>query len=237
MSVAPIKINVAQPKDLFQIKAQAFIQILQHAHRFWEMNNPKSEYAYGILVGSIENRTRTVTEAIPVLHASEASVVFDDAFYKHWDDYNALKMEMEQTDLCIGWYKVIDRDMKFKAPDVRNQVKMQTLNPKNVALLLDPEKFITDQEYGFSVFKLMGDKIFHEMCDFAKIPWEIMEIGADVDKVVNMVLEMIRKYHTDQPYIEEIDEVKPPPPPPPEEGEDDGNYIDVKIDPNAPFFF
>jgi hypothetical protein len=239
LSTPRIQIAINQPKDLFQMKANAFITILNHAHRFWQKDNPKSEYAYGMLSGYIEGTTRIVTEAIPLLHAPSSDIVFDESFFKHWDDLNLLKQELESIESCIGWYKIITGDFKFKAPDIRNQVKIQSLNPKYIALLLDPSKLLDEDEYGFSIFKLNGDRIFHEMCDYVKIPWEIMEIGQDVDKVVNSVIDMIRLYHSDKPFVEELEEVKVPIPPPSEDGkdEDDGEYVTPKMDPNAPFFF
>ncbi len=71
--------------------------------------------------------------------------MFDEDFFKQWDDINKLKEDLDSTERCIGWYKVIDRDMKFKAPDIGNQVKIQTLDKRNIALLLDPIKYLQER--------------------------------------------------------------------------------------------
>jgi hypothetical protein len=232
-----IKINVSPPKENFHIKPTAFITILLHASRFWQAKNPKPQYSFGILIGKYEGSTRIVTEAIPITHKPQSEEVFQEDFFKHWDDMNALKEEIDAPERCIGWYKVIERDLKLKAADIRNQVKVQTLDRRNVAFLLDPRKFLTDMkgDYGFSVFYLKGDRIFHEMCDYDKMQWEVLEVGADVDKVVQMVIEMIRKYHSDKPFVEEIDEVKVPIPPK-QEGDEEGDYVTPAVDPKQPFF-
>jgi len=237
MSVARnLKINLNAPKETVQLKPNVFMTILLHTHRFWRLNSPKSEYAFGLLVGRNEGTTRIITEAIPLMHSPKSDVVFDEDFYKHWDDVNALKEDCDSLDRCIGWYKVIERDMKFKAADIRNQVKIQTLDKRNIALLIDPTKYIQEGEYGFSIFHLLGDRMFHEMCDFAKIPWEITELGSETDKVVQFVMEMIKKYHSDKPFVEEIDETKVPIPEKKEGEQEEGDYITPKQDPNQPFF-
>jgi hypothetical protein len=51
-----------------------------------------------------------------------------------------------------------------------------------------------------------------------------------------MVLEMIQKYNSDKPFVEEIDEIKIPEPIQ-DDGADEGEYITPKEDPNQPFFF
>jgi len=237
MSAPKIQIKMPAKKEYCNVKPMAFITILQHIHRFWKKNDPKSEFAYGILIGKYEGTTRVITEAIPVLHSSKADVVFEESFYKHWDDYNKLKQELDSREECIGWYKTVDREIKFRAQDIRNQVKIQTLNPKNIAMLIDPQSFLEDKGYGFSIFHLIQSAgIFHEMCDSDKMPWEVLELGPDVDKVVNMVIEMIQKFPTDTPFVEELDEVKVPEIPK-DDGDDDGEYITPRIDPNAPVFF
>ncbi len=83
--------------------------------------------------------------------------------------------------------------MKFKAKDIRNQVKIQTDTPDAVAMLLDPEAFFNDDGYGFSFYRLNKGQSshLHEMCEDEKIPWEIAQLGNDVDKVVSLVAELI----------------------------------------------
>ena len=78
--------------------------------------------------------------------------------------------------------------------------------------------------------------MFHEMCDFDKMPWEVVEIGSDIDKLVQLVTEFIKKYYTDKPFVEELDESESPDPTKEEGGEDEGEYITPKMDPNSPFF-
>jgi JAB1/Mov34/MPN/PAD-1 ubiquitin protease len=208
-----------------------------HIHRFWKKNDTNSEFAYGILMGTMDERIRTITEAIPILHSKDPDLVFGDEFFKHWDDLNKLKQDLESNEMCIGWYKIMDHFGKFKAKDIRNQVKIQTLGMRNIAILIEPDKFLDEDEYGFSVFRLKSSaNMFHEMCDYKKIEWEIMELGSDVDRTVNMVLDLITKYSTDTPYVEEIDEFQMP------EiiddgNDDDGEYVTPDIDPNAPIFY
>ena len=188
------------------------------------------------MIGKFENTARIITEAIPLLHQASSDLVFDEDFFKQWMISIGSKKTWTLPERRIGWYKVIDRDMKFKAPDIRNQVKIQTLDKRNIALLLDPIKYLQEGEYGFSVFHLLGDRMFHEMCDFDKMPWEVVEIGSDIDKLVQLVTEFIKKYYTDKPFVEELDEVKVPIPTKEEGGEDEGEYITPKMDPNSPFF-
>ena len=196
------------------------------------------KFAYGILMGKFEDKVRIITEAIPILHNDHADVVFGESFYKHWDDFNKLQEELESGIQCIGWYKVIERDLRLMAPDIRNQVKIQSLANNNICLLLDPSKFLEDGEYGFSVFSLVKSAgIYHEMCESMRIPWEVVELGADVDKTVNLVLDMIGKYKKKQPFVEEMDEIKVPEFESDGDDHDDGGYVTPDFDPNAPVFY
>ena len=233
-----IQIKAPVVRDFAQIKPTAFMDILMHVHRFWGKDNPDSKFAYGILIGKFEKRTRVITEAIPILHHDRADLVFDETFYKHWDDLDKLKDELDSQEKCIGWYKVIERDMKFRATDIRNQVKIQSLYRGNIALLLDPNAFLDNQDYGFSIYHLLksGDH-YHEMCDDAKIAWEILELGNDVDKTVNQVIDMINKYPTEKPFIEEIDEFEMPEITPDDGDDDAGGYVTPEFDPNAPVYY
>lgn len=238
MSKTPnLKINVSAPKDQIQIKPIALINIYLHAYRFWKIKDPKPQYSYGFCLGKFEGSTRVITEVIPLIHSPKSDLVFEEDFYKHWDDLNAMKEDIEAPERCIGWYKVIEGDMKFRAQDIRNQVKIQTLDKRNISFLLDPRKYFDTGDYGFSVFHLKGDRIFHEMCDYEKIPWEIAEVGGDVDKVVQFISEMIRKYNSDKPFVEELEETKVPIPEKSPDDKDEGDYVTPAVDPNQPFFF
>ncbi len=237
-----ININIQQPQELCKIKPFALIKLFLHSYRFWNEFGKDSKYAYGILVGKHSGDTRIVEKIVPILHSDHSEAVFDEEFYKHWDDLNELEEELESGLFNIGWYKVIEMSpMKFRARDIRNQVKIQTEDPNAIALLLNPESFLKNEGYGFSIFRLekgMSSHL-HEMCEHRKIPWEISELGNDVDKTVNLIIELIDKYDTEKPYIEEIDEAEVP-----DTGgydwdeDDDGGYVTPDIDPNQqPGFF
>ena len=83
MSVAPnLKINLNNtPKELVQIKPNVFMTILLHTYRYWRLNDPKSEYSFGILVGRFEGTNRVINEAIPIMHNPKSDVVFDEDFF------------------------------------------------------------------------------------------------------------------------------------------------------------
>src|SRR6056297_1461624 len=104
-----LKINIQQPQEMCKIKPFALAKIYLHAHRFWSSDLSKAEYAYGILVGNYQGETRVVEKVVPVLHSERSEVVFDDKFYKHWEDLNTLEEELESGLFNIGWYKVVER--------------------------------------------------------------------------------------------------------------------------------
>ena len=237
-NIQKIQINVPEVQDLCQVKPLAFINMLLHAHRFWKKDGSENKYAYGLLLGTFEEKTRIIHEAIPILPSEKPDLALDEQFFKHWDDLEKLQQELGSINQCVGWYKVVDGNLRLKAKDVRNQAKVQSLGGRNVVLLLDPNEFVENHDYGFSIYQLIkSGGLYHEMCEDKRIPWEVMELGNDVDKGINLLLELVNKYKGSKPFVEEIDEFEMPEIIDDGKDGDDAGYIEVEIDPNAPIFY
>ncbi|MHA1341147.1 MAG: hypothetical protein ACTSRZ_12775 [Promethearchaeota archaeon] len=196
--------------ELVKIRITALMDIYCHAFRFCKKNNPpnKNQCVYGFLKGKIEGTTRIITEVETILHNPTPDLVFDDNFFKDMDDFNARYIEEESFERIIGWYKSTTQDVRFKAIDVRNHLKFQTLNKLYIGMILNPLDFLNAEGYGFSFYTLIPDSYgeYNIMSGAAKIPWEIMPLGDDKDLVIRHMKEYIIKTVYGKELVTELSE-------------------------------
>jgi len=197
--------------ELIKIRITALMDLYSHALRFYQSQGSQNENqcVYGFLKGRIEGTTRIITDVETILHHPTPDLVFNDDFFKDMDDFNARYIEEESSERIIGWYKSSNQgDIKFKAVDVRNHLRFQSLNKMFIAMIVNPLVFINNEGYGFSFYTLIPDSYgeYNIMSGAAKIPWEIMPLGDDKDLIIRKMKEYIIKALNGKEFITELSE-------------------------------
>ncbi|MBD3350246.1 MAG: hypothetical protein GF364_02055 [Candidatus Lokiarchaeota archaeon] len=196
--------------ELFRIRLTALMDIFCHMLRFNKKDAPpnENECVYGFLKGKIEGTTRIVTEVETILHHPTPDFEFNEQFLQDMADFNARYIEEQSLDRIIGWYKSTNATIEFKAMDVKNHLKFQNLNPQYVGMIIDPQEFLHDNGYGFSVFTLLPDSggEINIMSGAAKIPWEIMSIEEYKDSVVSYLKDLVFKTMERKKFVTELSE-------------------------------
>ncbi|MHA1293551.1 MAG: hypothetical protein ACTSQJ_12910 [Promethearchaeota archaeon] len=193
-------------EELVIISGSAFLNLLLHAFRFWS-ENPSEEknIVYGLLLGFIENNTRYIKKIVPILHTNKKTIDMDDKFKKQVGNVNRIEQEKGSMNEVIGWYKSSFDGIKFLARDIKNHIWFQEYSSKFIALIFDPNNYNPPDSYGFSVFRLKGDKYYNMMTDYYKIPWEISDIE-DIHTIIGDFKKFIKNYFLNIPLIKEINE-------------------------------
>ncbi|MHA1820337.1 MAG: hypothetical protein ACTSU2_08045 [Promethearchaeota archaeon] len=212
MSSTSKDIPIAENEKV-EIHAMALIKIIGHCARFLKSDKKSPLYqmpsVYGFLIGAIgENNVRIIKDAEPILHHPTPDLEFDEKFMMDMDQFNMRYVEEESTDRIIGWYKSVSEPIRFRAIDVKNHLKFQTLNSNYIGLVINTKKFFEEHEYGFSIFKLLGDSFgdLNIMSQEAKIPWEILPLGDKKDATVRLMTELIDSVVMDTKFVTELDE-------------------------------
>lgn len=201
---------VVKEDQLLQITPRAFIDLLCHAWRFNSLDRPlnENESVYGFLKGEIKENTRIVKEVETIKHHPTPDFEFDEKFMKDMDDFNARYREEQIMDKIFGWYKSTVQEITFKAIDVKNQLKFQSLNDKYIGLIINPLVFLKDEGYGFSVFSLLEDSVgkINIMSGAGKIPWEIAPLGDDPGSTIRHIKNFIDKSINKKKFVTELSE-------------------------------
>jgi hypothetical protein len=204
-SSQPVAVN-----ELCEIRALALLKLISHALRFWKENAKPGENqcVYGFLVGSITDQVRLIKDIEPILHQSTPDFDFNEKFISDMDAFNNRYVEEESSDRIIGWYKSTNIPVKYKALDVKNQLKFQTLHKKNIGLIIDPEIYMKGDSYGFGVFTLMIDRYgdTNIMSDHVKIPWEVKPLGESKDITIQFMKDLINKSVLGKVLLTEVEE-------------------------------
>lgn len=197
---------MAESEELVQISGSAFLKLILHVFRFWS-NKSKGEkkIVFGLLLGSIEENTRKIGKTVPLLHRDNKDLEMDDKFMKQVKSIDRAEMENNSPYEIIGWYRSSTDGVKFSARDIKNQIKFQEFNPKFISLIIDPQIYLTPGEFGFSVFRLKGDKYYTFMSDYYKIPWEIESVE-DPQSILQDFRNYIKSYFMNKPLITEFTE-------------------------------
>ncbi len=197
---------MSNTEELISINSKAFLQLLLHVFRFWNKKLPSENgIAYGLLLGSIEGDHRVIKKVIPMFHTDNKTYEMDDKFIKQVGDVNRKEVESNSTDEVIGWYRSSNDGIKFTARDIKNQIKFQEFNMRFISLIIDPKIYLTPNEFGFSVFRLKGEKYYNIMSDFYKIPWEISPVE-DPQEIIGEFQKFVRNYFLNKPLVNEINE-------------------------------
>ncbi len=193
-------------EELITIRSKAFLQLLLHVFRFWNEKVPsENKTVYGLLLGSIEGDHRVIKKIVSMFHTDNKNYEMDAKFIKQVGEVNGKEIENNSTDEVIGWYRSSNEGIKFTARDIKNQIKFQEFNPRFVSLIIDPKIYLTPNEFGFSVFRLKGEKYYNIMSDFCKIPWEITPIE-DPQEIIGEFQKYIRNFFLNKPLVNEINE-------------------------------
>ncbi|MGQ4873489.1 MAG: hypothetical protein ACP6IY_05375 [Promethearchaeia archaeon] len=193
-------------EELAQISASAFLNMVLHIFRFWSTKDfSKREIVYGFLMGYIMENVRVIRNIIPILHTNHDNFDFDKNFIEIWKSLDAQEEERGSMNRVIGWYRSSNKGIKFTARDTKNQILFQEKNPKYIALIFAPDIYLQPDQYGFSVFRLQGDKYYNMMTDNYKIPWEIQTIE-DPQEIISDFKVYINNYFLNKPLILEYNE-------------------------------
>lgn len=196
--------------ELVSIEPVAFIDLLCHAWRFNALDKPlnENESVYGFLKGEIKDKHRIIKEVETILHHPTPDFEFNDEFLRDMDDFNARYTEEQSLDRIIGWYKSTVQEVSFKAIDVKNQLKYQSINDKYIGMVINPLTFLKGEGYGFSIFSLMEDSVgeINIMSGAAKIPWEIAPLGDDPESTVRHIKDLIDKSINKVKFVTELSE-------------------------------
>jgi hypothetical protein len=197
---------VSKSEDLISISSVAYLNLLLHIFRFWSIKpTGDKQIAYGLLIGNIEKNTRYVRKIAPILHRENRNLEMDDKFMKQVGTINRRELENNSTNEVIGWYRSSNDGIKFTARDIKNHIKFQEFNPSFVGLILDPKIYLDPNEFGFSIFRLEGEKYYNMMSDYFKIPFEIEPIE-DAYEIILSFKTYIRNYFLNKPLINELNE-------------------------------
>ena len=197
---------MSSSEELIKISSSAFLNLLLHVFRFWSKNlSGERKVVYGLLIGYIEENTRFVKKVAPILHQDNRNLEMDGRFMKQVGRINRQEQENNQINEVIGWYRSSNDGIKFAARDIKNHIIFQEADPKFIGLIFDPQIYLDPNEFGFSVFRLEGDKYYNMMTDYYKIPWEIEPIE-DPQEIISTFKSYVKNYFLDIPLIKEVDE-------------------------------
>ncbi|MGV9205813.1 MAG: hypothetical protein ACOC44_17525 [Promethearchaeia archaeon] len=193
-------------EGLIKIKPSAFMKIALHTFRFWQSpNSPKNQMVVGLLLGYLEDTIRHVEDVVPFTHTEKRSYEMDDKFMAQIGQINKQQLELNSVNEVIGWYRSTNEKIRFRARDIKNHIKFQNFNSKFIGLIFSPEDYLQPEEYGFSVFRLVGKDYYNMMSDYRKIPWEIVKLE-DPNMMVHNFQGFIKNYFQNKPLIEEYTE-------------------------------
>ncbi len=191
-------------EELIKISSTAFLNLLIHTFRFWSKTMiGERKIVYGLLIGYIEGNIRFVKKISPISHQDNRNLEMDDKFMKQVGKINKMELENNSTYEVIGWYRSSNDGIKFSARDIKNHIQFQEFNSKFISLILDPQIYLDPNEFGFSIFRLDGDKYYNMMTDYYKIPWEIEPIE-DPQEIISTFKTYIKNYFIDKPLIDEL---------------------------------
>jgi hypothetical protein len=197
---------MSKSEELIKISSTAFLDLLLHVFRFWSKNlTGERKIVYGLLVGNIEENTRYVKKIKPILHQDSRNLEMDAKFMKQVGRINRQEQENNQINEVIGWYRSSNDGIKFAARDIKNHITFQEAHPQFIGLILDPAIYLDPDEFGFSVFRLEGDKYYNMMTDYYKLPWEIEEIE-EPQEIISAFKTYVKNYFLDKPLINEVNE-------------------------------
>jgi len=192
-------------EELISISSSAFLNLLLHVFRFWSKNpTGEKKVVFGVLLGYIEGDTRYIKKVAPLLHQDNRNFVMDEDFMKNVGKINKKELDSGSVNEVIGWYRSTNDGIKFTARDIKNHINFQEFNLMFIGLIIDPSLF-SAENYGFSVYRLEGDKYYNMMSPHMKIPWEIEPIENPEEIIIDF-RGYISNYFQNQPLITELNE-------------------------------
>lgn len=193
-------------KDLLVIlESQAYKEIVLHSTRFCNPGISQSQWreVYGFLVGKLEDNSVVVSEAIPMVHGGSTEVEFEEKHYIEAAEVN--EKAADKGFFLVGWYHSHPGlNIFLSSIDIKNHIGYQGLNPKAIALVIDPLK-ITTTYSGFEIFILDDPTNFNS--SYHKLSWKIT--GLDEKFVGQMLIDLSHRATTQRPLVEEYGEAKP----------------------------
>ncbi|MHA1321884.1 MAG: Mov34/MPN/PAD-1 family protein [Candidatus Helarchaeota archaeon] len=192
--------------DTVIIKFQAYKDILLHSTRFCNPEIKPEEWreVYGFLVGKIEQNRVIVYEAIPMVHGGATEVEFKEKHYIEAAEAN--EKVAEKGFFLVGWYHSHPGlEIFLSSIDIQNHIGYQSLNPKAIALVIDPSK-ISSTYSGFEIFQL--DDPTNPNSSYHKLNWKISDLD---DKFIGqMLIDLSKRATIQRPLIDEYGESASP---------------------------
>ncbi|MFX1297328.1 MAG: Mov34/MPN/PAD-1 family protein [Promethearchaeota archaeon] len=190
-------------KDISVIlQSQAYKEIVLHSTRFCNPGINKNQWreVYGFLVGKLENNHVVIYEAIPMVHGGATEVEFEERHYIEAAEVNA--QAAKKGLFLVGWYHSHPGlNIFLSSVDIKNHIGYQGLNPKAIALVIDPSKLTTSYS-GFEIFIL--DDSTNLNSTYRKLKWKIA--GLDDKFVGQMLIDLSHRATSQRPLIEEYGE-------------------------------
>ncbi|NVM53125.1 MAG: hypothetical protein HWN66_05435 [Candidatus Helarchaeota archaeon] len=202
MSQNKIPTNSSANAGFVIIKFQAYKDIVLHSTRFANpgINRKQWREVYGFLIGTIENGNVVVHESVPMVHGGATEVEFEEQHYIEAAEIN--EKVAEKGFFLVGWYHSHPGLQIFLSSiDIKNHIGYQGLNPKALALVIDPSK-ISATYSGFEIFNL--DDPTNINSTYKKLNWKIT--GLDEKFIGQMLIDLAQRATIQRPLIDEYGE-------------------------------
>lgn len=204
MSKNESAVEKSEEETIVLIQFQAYKDIVLHSTRFCnpEIKQENWREVYGFLVGKIESNNVVVYEAIPMVHGGSTEVEFKEEHYVEAAEAN--DKVAEKGFFLVGWYHSHPGLQIFlSSVDIQNHIGYQGLNPKAIALVIDPSK-ISPTYTGFEIFKLNNPS--DPNSGYSKVNWKITNL--DEKFIGQMLIDLTQRATIQRPLIDEYGENK-----------------------------
>ncbi|MHA1132016.1 MAG: Mov34/MPN/PAD-1 family protein, partial [Candidatus Helarchaeota archaeon] len=177
-------------------------EVILHSTRFCHPGIQRNKWreVYGFLIGKLENNHVIVVEAVPMVHGGATEVEFENKHYIEAAEVNG--RAAERGLFLVGWYHSHPGlNIFLSSVDIKNHIGYQGLNPKAIALVIDPSKISTTYS-GFEIFTL--DNPTNLNSTYRKLKWKIS--GLDEKFVGQMLIDLTHRATVQRPLVEEYGE-------------------------------